>query len=185
MYPFKCLGSARSGNPSLTFHTQQKTLNFMMLLWWQSIRSWVESVPYPMSPEPGTYRVRIHYAIRSPTTAGVKKSKNFHLSPGHVHQNFYLSCYQITCPCQGNIILALNFLLVRRTLGENICLSCLKFNLSRAPGQVIFLPLNCFTKPFLYHQASVHQIQAYDTSLILNLHDFCMTFYTLNIYVFS
>ena len=32
----------------------------------------------------------------------------------------------------------MNFLLVRRTLGENICLSCLKFNLSRAPGQVIF-----------------------------------------------
>ena len=38
--------------------------------------------------------------------------------------------------------LALNFLLVRRTLGENICLSCLKYNLSRAPGQVIFLPLD-------------------------------------------
>ena len=35
--------------------------------------------------------------------AGVKKSKNFHLSPGQVHQNFYLSCYQITCPCQGKI----------------------------------------------------------------------------------
>ena len=34
--------------------------------------------------------------------------------------------------------LALNFLLVRRTLGENICLSCLKFNLPWAPGQVIF-----------------------------------------------
>ena len=34
---------------------------------------------------------------------GVKKSKNFHLSPGQVHQNFYLSCYQITCPCQGKI----------------------------------------------------------------------------------
>ena len=33
----------------------------------------------------------------------VKKSKNFHLSPGQVHQNFYLSCYQITCPCQGKI----------------------------------------------------------------------------------
>ena len=35
--------------------------------------------------------------------AGVKKSKNFHLSPGQVHQNVYLSCYQITCPCQGKI----------------------------------------------------------------------------------
>ena len=34
---------------------------------------------------------------------GLKKSKNFHLSPGQVHQNFYLSCYQITCPCQGKI----------------------------------------------------------------------------------
>ena len=34
--------------------------------------------------------------------------------------------------------LALNFSLARRTLGEKICLSCLKFNLSRAPGQVIF-----------------------------------------------
>ena len=37
--------------------------------------------------------------------------------------------------------LALNFLLARRTMGEKICLSYLKFNLSRAPGQVIFLPL--------------------------------------------
>ena len=35
--------------------------------------------------------------------AGVKKSKAFHLSPGQVHQNFYLSCNQITCPCQGKI----------------------------------------------------------------------------------
>ena len=34
---------------------------------------------------------------------GVKKSKNFHLSPGQVHENFYLSCYQITCSCQGKI----------------------------------------------------------------------------------
>ena len=25
------------------------------------------------------------------------------MSPGQVHQNFYLSCYQITCPCQGKI----------------------------------------------------------------------------------
>ena len=38
--------------------------------------------------------------------------------------------------------LVLNFLLARRTLGENICLSCLKFYLSRAPGQVIFSPLS-------------------------------------------
>ena len=62
---------------------------------------------------------------------GVKKSENFHLSPGQVHQNFYLSCYQITCPCQGKI----NYQLI-------FYLSCLKFNLSRAPGQVIFLPLH-------------------------------------------
>ena len=62
------------------------------------------------------------------------------MSPGQVHQNFYLSCYQITCPCQEKDKQALDFLLVRRTLGENICLSCLKFNLSWAPGQVIFYP---------------------------------------------
>ena len=57
--------------------------------------------------------------------------------------------------CQLKNILALSFLLVRRTLGENICLSWLKFNLSRAPGQVIFLPLGryligakcCFKHP--------------------------------------
>ena len=77
-----------------------------------------------------------------PIASGVKKSKNIHLSHGQVHQNFNLSCYQITCPCQGKDKQALNFLLVRRTLGENICLSCLKFNLSRASGQVIFLPLS-------------------------------------------
>ena len=81
--------------------------------------------------------------------SGVKKSKNIHLSPGQVHQNFYLFCYQITCPCQGKDKQALNFLLVRWTLGENICLSCLKFNLSRAPGQVIFLPL------LLYYLVSI------------------------------
>ena len=81
--------------------------------------------------------------------AGVKKKfKNIHLSPGQVHQNFYLSCYQITCLCQGKDKQALNFLLLRRTLGENICLSCLKFNLSRAPGQVIFLPLQRKTHGF-------------------------------------
>ena len=55
---------------------------------------------------------------------GVKKSKKIHLSPGQVHQNFYLSCYQITCPCQGKNRLSVNFLVVRRILGENICLSC-------------------------------------------------------------
>ena len=47
-------------------------------------------------------------------------------------------------------ILALSFLLVRRTLGEHICLSCLKFNLSRAPGQVIFLPLRYYMNLFIF-----------------------------------
>ena len=37
----------------LDWHTQ-RTLNFMMLLWLQSIRSSVESVLYPQSREPGT-----------------------------------------------------------------------------------------------------------------------------------
>ena len=52
--------------------------------------------------------------------SGVKKSKNFHLSPGQAHQKFYLSCYQITCPCQGKYTSKMSFLLVRRTLDENI-----------------------------------------------------------------
>ena len=30
--------------------------------------------------------------------SGVKKSKNFHLSPGQDKSNFYLSCSQLTCP---------------------------------------------------------------------------------------
>ena len=44
--------------------------------------------------------------------------------------------------------LALNFVLVRWTLGENICLSCLKLNLPWAPGQVIFLPLYMYVEVF-------------------------------------
>ena len=45
------------------------------------------------------------YKFKNPSESGpgVKECKNFHLSPGQVHQNFYLSCYQITCPCQGKI----------------------------------------------------------------------------------
>ena len=47
----------------LTFHTHQWTLNFIMLLWWWSVRSSVESVPYPLSLEPRTCGVRIIYPI--------------------------------------------------------------------------------------------------------------------------
>ena len=63
------LGLTRSGNPSPTFHThhQSLTLNFMMLIWWLSVRGSVESAPYPPSLGPGTCGLRIHYAIRSPT----------------------------------------------------------------------------------------------------------------------
>ena len=56
--------------------------------------------------------------------AGVKKSQNFHLSPGQDKSNFYLSCGQLTCPNILSNKLALNFSLVRRTLGENICIAC-------------------------------------------------------------
>ena len=31
---FNVLGQTRSGNPSLTFHTYQQMLNFMILIWW-------------------------------------------------------------------------------------------------------------------------------------------------------
>ena len=71
---FNVLGKIRSGNPSPTFHTHQQTLNFMMLKWWLSVRSSVESVPYPPGLEPGTCDVRIHYAIHSPTAASLKVS---------------------------------------------------------------------------------------------------------------
>ena len=33
--------------------------------------------------------IGVHYF----SVSGVKKSKKFHLSPGQVPQNFYLSCY--------------------------------------------------------------------------------------------
>ena len=67
---FNVLGQTRLGNPSPTFHTLQ-TLNFLMLVWWSSVRSSVESVPYPPGLEPGTCGVRIHCAIRLPTAASV------------------------------------------------------------------------------------------------------------------
>ena len=44
---FNVLGQTRSGNPSPTLHTHQRTLNYMMLIWWLSVTSLVESVPYP------------------------------------------------------------------------------------------------------------------------------------------
>ena len=59
------LGQTQSGNPSPTFQTHQQTCTFMMLLLWQSVRSLLESVPYPPSLEQGTCGMRIHYAIRS------------------------------------------------------------------------------------------------------------------------
>ena len=42
-------------------------LNLIMLIWWYSVGSSVEIVPYPPGLEPGTCGVRIHYNIRSPT----------------------------------------------------------------------------------------------------------------------
>ena len=66
---FNVLGQTRSGNASTTFHTHQRTLNFMMLIWWLSVRSSVDSVPYPLGLEPGTCGLRIHYGIRWPTAA--------------------------------------------------------------------------------------------------------------------
>ena len=39
---FNVLGETRPGNPSPTFHTPQRTLN-LMLLWWSTVRSSVES----------------------------------------------------------------------------------------------------------------------------------------------
>ena len=75
-------------------------------------------------------------------TSGVKKSKNFHLSPGQVGptSKFLLVLLPNNLSLSRKNKLSVNFL--RRTLGKNICLSCLKFSLSRAPGQVIFLPLH-------------------------------------------
>ena len=46
-------------------------LTFIMLLWWESVGSSVESIPYQQNLEPGTCSERIHYAIRSPTAASL------------------------------------------------------------------------------------------------------------------
>ena len=58
---FSVAGQIRPGNPSPNLLTQ-RTLNYLMLLWWQSARYSVESVPYPQSLEH-----EIHYAIRTTT----------------------------------------------------------------------------------------------------------------------
>ena len=72
---FYVLGQTRSENPSPTFHIHQRTLNFMILSWWWSVRSSVESVLYPPSLKPVTCGVRIHYAIHSPTAASLDRCK--------------------------------------------------------------------------------------------------------------
>ena len=73
-----------------------------------------------------------------------------------------MHCCQISIGNQGNIPLHCIFLLGRRTLDENICLSWLKFNLSRAPGQVIFLPLI----------VKIAETQSFNTNMQLLQEDF-------------
>ena len=70
-----------------------------------------------------------------------KKILKFSLVPRASTSKFLLVLLPNNLSLSRKNRLSVNFLLVHRTLGENICLSCLKFNLSRAPGQVIFLPL--------------------------------------------
>ena len=64
-YPFYCLGSDLTKKSFPDLPHAQRTFNIMMLSWWQSVRSSVESVLYPPSHEPFTCDVRIHYAMRS------------------------------------------------------------------------------------------------------------------------
>ena len=66
---FNVLGQTRSGNPSPTFHTQQRTFNFMMLLCYGCIPSGVYRTCRVL--ELGTCAVRVHYAIHSPTAATI------------------------------------------------------------------------------------------------------------------
>ena len=75
----------------------------------------------------------------------VKKIFKFSLVPRASTSKFLLVLLPNNLSLSRKNKLALNFLLARRTLGEKICLSCLKFNLSQASVQVIFLPLfiNC------------------------------------------
>ena len=84
---FNVSGQTRSLNPSPTFHTQRGTLNFMMLLLWLSVGSSVESVTYPPGYEPGTFGVRIHYAISSPTAASYGKHTHIYYIPVHIRVN--------------------------------------------------------------------------------------------------
>ena len=85
----------------------------------------------------------------------------FYLSVGHCRGKNFLKCSLVLWTSTPKFLLvllpnnaghsrkynlALHFLLVRRTLDENICLSWLKFYLSRAPGQVTFLPLHWMKK---------------------------------------
>ena len=71
-----------------------------------------------------------------------KKIQKFPLVPRASTSKFLLVLLPNNLSLSRENRISVNFLLVHRTLGENICLSCLKFNLSRAPGQVIFLPLS-------------------------------------------
>ena len=72
---------------------------------------------------------------------GVKKRKQFSLGPRASASQFLLVLLPNNLSLSRKNILELSSLLVRRTLAENICLSYLKFNFSRASGQVICLPL--------------------------------------------
>ena len=71
------------------------------------------------------YNMCTFYKMNNVCSSGVKKSKIFHLSPGQMHQRFLLVLLPNNLSLSRKNILALSFLLVRRTLGENICLSCL------------------------------------------------------------
>ena len=52
---FIILGQTRSGNPPPTLHTHQRSINLMMLLWWQSVGNSVERVPYLLCANPLRY----------------------------------------------------------------------------------------------------------------------------------
>ena len=80
---FNVLGETRSGNSSLTFHIHQQTLNFMMLLWWLSVRSSVESIPYAPSLEP-VVCASINYLLTYyPLKAHHKISIRFYIPQTH------------------------------------------------------------------------------------------------------
>ena len=70
-YPFQCLGQTRPGNPSPTFHTHQRTLNWF---WYGGSKSEAQQkVPCPLGFELGTCGVRLHFTIRSPAAASFEK----------------------------------------------------------------------------------------------------------------